>query len=375
MIRHNTFFSKIRSLIPGHMLRKPEQIKINILHPFVGGPFGGLNQFLKSLRSELIRRNLYAESPHHADIVIYASFFFRALEFYDLLFTLKRNNPNVIFIHRLDGVIRLTRNDEASRVYDEAIIAWAKLISDGIVFQNEFCMRQQYGEGLPQDIPRAIIGNAPDPSFFYPATSAPAPLPWRLVYTSWSSNEKKGFPTLRRLDEELDFSRYAMTFVGSLPEGYTFKNIRNIAPQRSVALGEILRQQHIFVGLSHNETCSNAVLEAMHCGLPALLRNSGGNPEFVPYGGVALYDRDEVIPAALETLCADYAVLRDALHPPVIKHIADRYIEFAEHLALAPRRKAPSMLAYMRFRKRFAPVIPFNSVKFFCDHLRGTTYA
>ena len=346
-------------------------MRFNILYNYVDGPFGGVNQFCKALRAEFVRRDLYAGSPCQADVIICNSFFFRALEFYDTLFHIRLRTPKVLFIHRLDGSLRLTRNDEASRIYDEAVVAWAKLASDGIVFQSTFSMRQQYEEGIPKNIPHAVIGNAPDPSLFYPATCPPPSPPWNLVYTSWSANLKKGFPTLRWLDEHLDFSRYAMTFVGNLPEGYVFRHVRIIPPQDSAALGEILRQQHIFVNLSHNEPCSNAILEAMHCGLPVLIRNSGGNSEFVPYGGAILYERDEDIPAILETICSQYMTLRAALHPPDIRHIADRYLKFAEELAATPRRKRASMLAYLRFKKQFSTIMPFNPARFLSEHLRG----
>jgi glycosyltransferase involved in cell wall biosynthesis len=302
-----------------------------------------------------------ADSIREADAVIYNNFFFRATECYSALYAWKRSNSDIVFIHRLDGLQRVIRNDERSRIYDEAARDWMRIAADGAVFQNHFSRESQYPQGVPVALPHKVIGNAPDDTLFYPAAaSLPPGPPWNLVYTSWSPNLRKGFPSLRALDQTLDFSKYRFTFVGSLPEDYSFANIQTIEPQPSARLADILRQQHIFIGLSHNEPCSNAVMEALHCGLPALLRNSGGNPEFVAHGGVALFDGDAEIPRKLDDICANYLSLRKELSPINITSIARSYIEFAETLQLSKKKKIHPWRYYF-FRKKFSSAIPFNS--------------
>ena len=152
------------------------------------------------------------------------------------------------------------------------------------------------------------------------------------------------------LDETLDFSRYEFTFVGNAPAGFTTKNIKLTSPMDSRALAGFLRTQHVFLGLSHGEPCSNAIMEAMHCGLPALIRNDGGNSEFAPFGAV-LYDKDEDIAALLQKIREDYAAYRQALCPPSIDKIAEAYLAFAASLLNGKIRKKISPFAYAKFRK------------------------
>lgn len=334
-------------------------MKIHILYNYTEGPFGGVNQFLKALRGELTSRNMHTEDPFAAHVIIYNSFFFRAPEFYSLLYAVKRRNSRCVFMHRMDGILREIRNSEESKIYDQAATAWTEIVSDGIVFQSNFSRIRQHDEGTPPSIPYRIFGNAPDNTFFFPTTQPLKGPPWKIIYTSWSNNLRKGFPSLLWLDDHLDFSKYDMTFVGNLPEGWELKNIIHIPPQASGALGALLREQHVFLGLSHNEPCSNAVTEALHSGLPALLRNSGGNPEFVTHGGVTLFDEDAEIPQKLDAICANYTALRQELSPPDITAIAQSYIEFAERLNILKKKKI-SPWKYYFFRKRFSSVIPFD---------------
>jgi glycosyltransferase involved in cell wall biosynthesis len=334
-------------------------MNIHLAYPFVEGPFGGLNSFFVSLREEFRARECYAEQLDRADAVIFASFFFRALELYSELYAFKRRRPGVLYIHRMDGSIRITRDQESSRVYDEALIDWSRLVTDAAVFQSEFCRQQFYGQGFSTAIPSAVIGNAPNAVFCRPGgRAAPGP-PWKIIYTSWSANPKKGFPTLEYLDSVLDFSRFEVTFAGNVPEAFAPKHIRVLPPLDHSALSDLLRAQHVFLGVSHHEPCSNATLEAMHCGLPALIRNSGGNPEFVRYGA-ALYDDDRQIPAMLDEICAGYAARCAALCPPAIASIADAYIDLARRIAAGKRPRKPSVFSYYRFRKKFTSVLPYS---------------
>ena len=57
-------------------------MKINIQYEFRDGPFGGANQFLKALRDEFIKQNVYEEDLFKADICLINSYPSNNLIFY-----------------------------------------------------------------------------------------------------------------------------------------------------------------------------------------------------------------------------------------------------------------------------------------------------
>ena len=330
-------------------------MQLYLSYPLRDGPYGGGNQFLKTLYAILKKRGVMTEDIDNATIILTNSFFFQPiLHAYDDLFLLKKKNPEIRFLHRMDGVFAITRGEEFHYM-DELVGKWADLCTDGVIFQSHFCENMQYQHGYPQDIPATIIGNACDPNLFYPAQVKKAEDgKIRLIYTSWSPNMRKGFGTLQMLDECLDFTRYSFVFVGNSP--VQFKNIRHIEAQNSRVLGELLRQSDIFIGVSHNEPCSNAIGEALACGLPVLIRNEGGNPSFVSQGAV-LYNNDAEILPRLEELTAQYDTCRQRLKPLSVEDVADQYCAFAEKLLQRPPKR-PSVFQFLSFRKQLSKYYP-----------------
>ena len=81
-----------------------------------------------------------------------------------------------------------------------------------------------------------------------------------------------------------------------------------------------------YVAASIDDPCSNALLEALACGLPALFRRSGGHPELVGEGGVG-FDGPDDAAAALDRLAAELDERRDAIVVPALGEVADAYLE------------------------------------------------
>lgn len=331
---------------------------IFVSYPIIDKPFGGGNQFLKGLAGVFESRGLLTQDLERASVVLTNSFFYPPLETaYDRLFAFKRAHPNVRFLHRMDGVLHVYRGNPETAWQDEISALWAQICTDGVIFQSEYCRDLQYEYGYPQDIPATIVGNASDRNIFYPpAEKRPSPDGRiRLIYTSWSSNMLKGFPTLQMLDDSLDFNRYSFTFVGNSP--VEFKNIRHFPAQPSTRLAELLREADIFVGLSHNEPCSNAICEALTCGLPVLIRNTGGNPSYVPCGAI-LYDSDEDVLPSLERMAPHLHEYRARLRAPDMEAVADQYLAFAERLmAEAPQRR-PDCRKFLALRHKLRDHYP-----------------
>ncbi len=81
-----------------------------------------------------------------------------------------------------------------------------------------------------------------------------------------------------------------------------------------------------YVAASIDDPCSNALLEALACGLPALFRRSGGHPELVGEGGVG-FDGPDDAAAALDRLAAELDDRRSAIVVPALGEVADAYLE------------------------------------------------
>ena len=82
----------------------------------------------------------------------------------------------------------------------------------------------------------------------------------------------------------------------------------------------------VYIAASQDDPCSNALLEALACGLPAAFLESGGHPELVGEGGLPFRD-DEELPAVLDRLVSELETRREAISTPSITSVADRYLE------------------------------------------------
>lgn len=331
-------------------------MKIYISYKITDGPFGGGNQFIKNLAQLFDSFGLLTYDISTAQVILTNAFFSQPLlASYDSLFSLKKINPNVKLLHRVDGIFDLVRGHDFLYL-DKIVSTWARLCADGVIFQSDYCRDIQYKYGYPRDILATVIGNASDKKIFYPPSNRKLTNNRvHLIYTSWSNNIRKGFPTLQMLDKTLDFNRYSFTFVGNSP--VEFENIRHIPAKPSTELAELLREADIFVGLSHNEPCSNAIGEALACGLPALIRNTGGNPSFVAQGAV-LYDRDEDIPAALERMAANLDEHRARLRPLDMEEVAQQYVAFAERLVAETPPRRPDSHKFLALRRKLREHYP-----------------
>ncbi len=318
-------------------------MKIHILKKLIDGPWGGGNQFLKSLRSEWRDKGLYAETPLEADGILLNSH-------HDLAkaVALKYFFPKKCFVHRVDGPIYLAR--KTGDKLDDLIFRATGLIAEGVVFQSEFSRRLCLDAGMPVPGLESTIINAPDPKIFYPDKTHQIGKKIRLIATSWSTNPKKGFDIYDFLDKNLDFKRFDMTFVGN--SSVKFRNIKWLPPQKSKDLAVILRMHDIFLTASMFDPCSNSLLEGLHSGLPAVARNSGGHPEIVGKAGVLFDGKDDVL-EAIDSVSSNYEFYRKNIDLPGISQVASMYYQLFVDAVSARKNQAdlnrPSLISGMRF--------------------------
>lgn len=299
-------------------------MKINILFEFRTGPWGGGNQFLKALKSEFIRNNQYIDNLENADVILLNSFHFSNNHTLRNLHTLKKDN--IIIIHRVDGPIFQVRGKDL--LLDKALYHFNSILADGTIFQSNWSREENYKLGMKKNYYETSIFNAPDSKIFNTENKIEfnRERKIKLISTSWSSNFKKGFGIYRYFDNHLDFNRYSMTFVGNSP--IEFKNIKHVKAVSSKKLAEILKAHDIYITASKNDPCSNALLEALSCGLPAIALDSGGHREIIGQGG-QLFDEATQVIEKIEELAKNYHRCQENIPRHSIAHVAQSYFKFA----------------------------------------------
>ncbi|MDD5327107.1 MAG: glycosyltransferase [Phycisphaerae bacterium] len=322
-------------------------VKVHILFEFKQGPWGGGNQFLKSLKKYLHSIDAYDENIATASAVL-----FNSHQYIDEVVKAKINNPEKVFIHRIDGPMRLYSRPNDKR--DNVVLAANRYLADATVFQSEWSRQQNHRLGLHQKSFEIVIPNAPEPTIFNrnENKSFSTNRKTRLIATSWSPNWKKGFDVYKWLDENLDFDRYEMTFVGKSP--VQFKNIRTLPPLSSEDIAEKLKENDIFIFASPIEACSNSLLEALHCGLPVVGPDQSSTPELIGDGGETFSKSDE-IPHLLEKITGNYHKYQTGIHNPSMEDVGKRYYDFIVRVQSAGEKvKSFSWVDRIRLRAAIA---------------------
>lgn len=291
-----------------------------LFHEFAHAPTGGGHQFLRALVAELERRGLEIELnriSRGTRVCLFNSFNF------DFRRLGRLARPECRMVHRVDGPIGVYRGwDDGT---DSRIQNVNRDLADATIVQSRFSLEAHRELAIDLRDP-IVVRNAVDPSIFYvpPAREPLARRKVRLIATSWSDNPNKGADVFGWLDEHLDPNRFEVTFVGRAPK--RFERIRTIGPLASAPLADELRRHDAYLAASRNDPCSNALLEALACGLPALYRASGGHPELVGEGGLPFTEPEE-LPEALERLTAELAERRAAIQVVPLSEVADLYLE------------------------------------------------
>lgn len=300
-------------------------MKIHILYNFKEGAWGGGNQFLKALRKYFIEEECYAESPNDADVILFNSHH----ELKSVL-RLKMERPQTIFIHRVDGPIFYTRGRD--RETDKIIFDFNQSIADGTVFQSKWSRNKSYELGMKKNEFETVIINAPDSEIFYPSKNEQPRNDGeklKLIAACWATNIKKGFDIYEFIDKNADFNKYEMTFVGRSP--VEFRNIRHVPPQSSEKLADLLREHDIFIIASIDDPCSNSLIEALHCRLPAVVRSSGGHPEIIGTAGVTFEGKEDVLDA-INLINENLEMYRGGINRPNISVVGRSYYDFCKRV-------------------------------------------
>lgn len=304
--------ARLRSLLLG-----PE---VAVLHRFQAPPYGGGNQFLLALVGELRRRGLDIRGTRGVTRRTRACLF-NSINF-DPAWLESLSGSTCRKVHRIDGPIGIYRGTDNE--VDRRIWEMNQRFADVTILQSRYSLEAHLSIDLRFRSP-VVIPNAVDPAIFHSRGRRPRDpaRKIRLISTAWSDNPGKGASTYKWIEDHLDWNRFEYTFIGRSP--IRFDRIRTLPPLPSGPLSDELRAHDVYVTASRNDACSNALLEALACGLPALALRSGGNPELVAEGGVLFEGTGDVMEKLAE-LAASYEEKQAAIRVASLAEIADRYL-------------------------------------------------
>lgn len=298
---------------------------LSIFHEFEPPPTGGGHQFLRALWKQAEAHGLRVENntiSRTTRACLFNSFNFRGSRLQRL------SRDSVLYVHRVDGPIDVYRGRDDGM--DRNIHLLNQKFADKTIFQSRYSLQKHLELGMEFRDPTVII-NAADPEIFHPHNRLDfsRQRKTRLIASSWSNNVNKGAPVYQWLDEHLDWEQFEFTFVGQ--SQIQFKNIRMIPAVDSYKLAIMLREQDIYITASKHDPCSNSLIEALTCGLPAIYLQSGGHSEIVKQAGVG-FSAAEQIPDLLSQVVDSYEQFRSLISLPTIEEVSNKYLEVLELL-------------------------------------------
>lgn len=289
-------------------------------------PYGGANQFMLALRDALRRRGHTVRDNSARGVAVHL---LQAVWFDIERFRRAGGASGMPVIHRIAGPISLARGFDREK--DDLCFALNREVASVTVFQSAWSLAATLRLGY-RPVSPIVIPNSADPAFFHAEGRPPfcRGRRVRLIAASWSDNERKGHDVYRWLEDHLDWDRYDFTFVGRTRE--RFSRVRIIPPVGSAELGRLLRAHDVFVFASRVEACSNALVEALACGLPALYFGGSSNPEVVGYGGLPFREESEILPQ-LDRLVGEYEAFQRLITVPTMDEVASKYAELIREVA------------------------------------------
>jgi len=294
---------------------------ISIWHDFIRPPWGGGNQFLLALKNKMLTNGINLQEnfiDNNTTSCLNSALSFNISSFKQYY---KKYKPKVV--HRVDGPVILIRGFDKEK--DDLCFSLNNEFASATVVQSRWMLDKIHDLGYKPVNP-AIIYNASDSRIFNRSNKINFLLKrkTRLISTSWSDNVRKGKDVYLWLDKNLDWNKFEYTFVGNVDA--LFKNIKKINPIDSFSLAKVLKQHDVFITASKNDPCSNSLIEALSCGLPAIYLNDGGHPEIVKTGGLPFENPEEIL-LQLTKIVNNYDTFQKSIQVENIESVYNKYME------------------------------------------------
>jgi glycosyltransferase involved in cell wall biosynthesis len=302
-------------------LARVRPVDLAVFHEFAPPPAGGGNQALRAVIAEIDRRGvrvgINTVSPSTRAVLFNSFNFDRAR-----LELLARRLNGARMVHRVGAVTSLYRGFDDGT--DARVAEMNAKLADATIAISHATIAMYREIGIELVDPH-VVYNGCDNRIFNREGRTPfgRDRKSRLISTSWSDNPRKGGPTYQWLEEHLDWDRFEFTFVGNTQT--PFRRARHIPPVPSEDLAALLRSHDIFVTATEHDAYSNALVEALSCGLPAVYLDSGGSSEAVKGAGFGFRDREE-LPGLLDRLVDEYEARQAQIDLPSLDEVADWYL-------------------------------------------------
>jgi glycosyltransferase involved in cell wall biosynthesis len=304
-------------------LARFRQADLSIFHDFEPPPAGGANQTLRALVAECERRGVRVECNTISGTTRACLFNSFNFDFHRLQRLARTRPDGCRMVHRVGAVTTLYRGYDDGT--DARVAELNSTLADSTlaISQATVDMYRQIGIEL---VDPHVVHNPVDASIFHDRGRVPFSRDRRirLIAVSWSPNPRKGGPTYRWLEEQLDWERFELTFVGNSDAPFARANTLPPLPSRDLA--DLLRRHDVFLTATEHDAYSNALVEALACGLPALYLRSGGSAEAAGDAGFG-FERREEIPALLDRLVDEYEARQGAIALPSLAELVDGYLE------------------------------------------------
>lgn len=305
---------------------KKKELTFALWNDFQPPPYGGGNQFMIALEGALQRKGMKVlrNTGVGVDVHVIQSIWFDRSVFDRELET------GAVVIHRVDGPIQLYRGNDFKS--DKLCYEINRDLADVTIMQSSWSMDMTHNLGFNPHRP-VLMWNSCDPEIFNRdgKCAFKKDRKTKIISTAWSNNPRKGKDIYKWLDQHLDWDRYEYTFMGRIDEA--FENINIIEPVDSHTLASHLKSHDIFLTASQKDPCSNSLVEALACGLPAVYLADGGHPELVEYGGLGFSEKEE-IPLALDRIISQYPSFQNNIWVDSIDDLAQKYIDCVQHLTV-----------------------------------------
>lgn len=269
-------------------------MKISIGMNLQSGPWGGGNQFGRALVEYLLSKGVdvsFDLQSSDLDLILLTDprphLKITAYTHEEIGQYLRKINPRALVIHRVN---ECDERKETTGVNE--MLRSANHIADHTVFVSSWLRDLHLAQGMPA-VSNSVILNGSDRNIFNPYGYKR----WdgksmvRIVTHHWSSHWLKGFDIYQRLDRLLSESAYhdrvAFTYIGNIPQDFSFSNMHYLNPLYGRDLADAIQQNHIYLTASRNEPGANHPNDAANCGLPLLYIDSGSLPEYCSGYGVS----------------------------------------------------------------------------------------